>query len=164
MNLHEFSEKYVVRVKELQAAPSAPPDARLPRFERDRFMVLGRNSERRAGDTGPVLKTGINLAYLRCEPGKGFCSHKHPDWEIFVVLSGQWKVTAADTAVSVGPLDVVAVPGDVFHDAVNIGQEAAYVMSINMGTDTARYALHPAILEELGAPGESSIAAQAERP
>jgi hypothetical protein len=49
-----------------------------------------------------------------------------------------------------GPLDVVAVPGDVFHEATNIGSDAGYMMSINMGTDTARYALGPAILAELG--------------
>jgi mannose-6-phosphate isomerase-like protein (cupin superfamily) len=151
LDLREFTERYVVRAKALQPVPGAPPDARLPRFKRDRFMVLGRDSERRAGDTGPVLKTGINLGYARCEPGKGFCSHKHPDWEIFVVLSGHWKITIADdTEVTVGPLDVVAVPGDIFHAAVNIGQDEGYMMSINMGTDTADYALHPAILEELG--------------
>jgi mannose-6-phosphate isomerase-like protein (cupin superfamily) len=151
LDLREFTEKYVVRAKALQAAPGAPPDARLPRFKRDRFMVLGRKSERRAGDVGPVLNTGINLAYLRCEPGKGFCSHKHPDWEIFVVLSGRWKVTVAgETEFVVNPLDVVAVPGDVFHDALNVGEGAGYMMSINRGTDTAGYALHPSILEELG--------------
>jgi mannose-6-phosphate isomerase-like protein (cupin superfamily) len=151
VNLTEFSEKYVVRMKDLQPAAGAPPDANLPRFIRDRFMVLGRKTERRPGDTGPVVSIGINLAYLRCEPGKGFCSHKHPDWEIFVVLSGQWKVKVADSSdVLVGPLDVVAVPGDVFHDAVNVGPDAAYMMSINMGTDTARHALDPAILVELG--------------
>jgi hypothetical protein len=87
MNIAEFAEKYVVRAKSIPPAAGAPPDAKLPRFERDRFMVLGRKSERRSGDTGPALDTGINLAYLRCEHGKGFCSHKHPDWEIFVVLS-----------------------------------------------------------------------------
>jgi mannose-6-phosphate isomerase-like protein (cupin superfamily) len=157
VDLAEFTEKYVVRAKTLQPSPGAPPDARLPRFERDRFMVLGRKSERRAGDSGPVISTGINLAYLRCEPGKGFCSHQHPDWEIFVVLSGHWKVgVAGQGTVELGPLDVMAVPGDLFHDAMNVGPSAAYMMSINMGTDTAKYALDPAILLELGLPTVAS--------
>lgn len=155
MDLPEFSNKYVVRFEELRPAPGAPPDARLPRFNRERFMVLGRKSERRAGDSGPVVETGINLAYLRCEPGKGFCSHKHPDWEIFIALSSRWKVRVGgdsvdgDTEVTIGPLDVVAVPGDVYHDAVNVGDTPGCMMSINMGTDTARYAIHPDIIEEL---------------
>jgi mannose-6-phosphate isomerase-like protein (cupin superfamily) len=150
LNLQEFTDKYVVRAKALQAATGAPPDARLPRFKRDRFMVLGRASERVAGDVGPVLKAGINLAYVRCDPNKGFCPHKHADWEIFVVLSSHWKVTVGgDTEVTVGPLDVVAVPGDVFHEAVNIGHDGGYMMSINMGTDSAGYVIHPSILEEL---------------
>jgi mannose-6-phosphate isomerase-like protein (cupin superfamily) len=153
LDLPEFIDKYVVRFDALRAAPGAPPDAKLERFQRERFMVLGRASERRSGDTGPVLSTGINLAIVRCEPGKGFCSHKHPDWEIFIALSGQWRIGVADnTAVTIGPMDVVAVPGNVFHDALNVGDGPGCMMSINKGTDTASYTIHPAILKELGLP------------
>ena len=150
MNVREFAERYVVRAKELKPARGAPPDARLKRFTRNRYMVLGRKSERPDGDKGPSINTGINLAYVSCEPGRGFCSHKHPDWEIFVPLSGSWMITVEDSEVTVGPKDVVAVPGDVYHAAMNVGDGLAYMMSINMGNDTARYTLHPAILEELG--------------
>jgi mannose-6-phosphate isomerase-like protein (cupin superfamily) len=150
LDLQEFISQYVVRFEELKPAPGAPPDAKLPRFNRERFMVLGRNSERPAGEAGPVVNTGINLAYARCEPGRGFCSHKHPDWEIFIALSGQWRITVADNPeVTIGPLDVVAVPGDVYHEALNIGDCVGCMMSINMGTDTARYTIHPDLVEEL---------------
>lgn len=152
MTLSEFASTYVVRAKELQPTRGAPPDARLPRFVRDRFMVLGRRSERANGDTGPAVNAGINLAYVKCEPGKGFCSHKHPDCEIFVVLSGSWRIDVAGSEVTVGPMDVVAVPGDVFHAATNVGEEAAFMMSINTGDDTAPYKIHPSILAELGIP------------
>ena len=151
LNLQEFAAKYVVRARELQPAKGAPPDARLPRFARDRYMVLGRKSERSKVDPGPVLDTGVNLAYAGCEPGKGFCAHKHPDWEIFVVLSGSWKITVDEDEVMVGPMDVVAVPGDVYHAAMNAGDARAFMMSINMGSDTARYTIHPSIVAELAA-------------
>jgi quercetin dioxygenase-like cupin family protein len=150
LELSEFAKQYVVRFDELKPTAGAPPDAQLPRFKRDRLLVLGRASERRGGDTGPVLNAGINLAYVRCEPGKGFCSHKHPDWEIFVALSGTWKILIEDdTEHTITALDVVAVPGNTFHGAVNVGDTNAYMMSINMGSDTARYTIAPAIVEEL---------------
>jgi mannose-6-phosphate isomerase-like protein (cupin superfamily) len=150
LNLRDFTDRYVVRAKQLQPARGAPPDARLPRFVRNRYMVMGRKSERATGDTGPVLDTGINLAYASCEPGRGFCSHKHPDWEIFVALSSTWKIAVDDSEVTIAPMDVVAVPGDVYHAATNVGEKLGFMMSINVGSDTARYTLHPAILEELG--------------
>lgn len=150
MNLQEFAQKYVVRANELQPTHGAPPDARLTRFSRDRYMVLGRMSERVRGDTGPALETGVNLAYVACEPGKGFCAHKHPDWEIFVVLSGTWQISVEERDITVGPMDVIAVPGDVYHAAMNAGSARACMMSINMGTDTARYTIHPSIVTELG--------------
>jgi mannose-6-phosphate isomerase-like protein (cupin superfamily) len=151
LNLREFTERYVVKAKELQPVRGAPPDAGLPRFNRDRFMVLGRNSERDRDNGGPAIDTGVNLAYIRCEPGTGFGSHKHPDWEILVTLAGTWRITAGDDLdVLVGPLDVVAVPGNVYHEAMNVGNEVGYGMSINVGSDTARFTIHPALLEELG--------------
>jgi mannose-6-phosphate isomerase-like protein (cupin superfamily) len=151
LNLRDFTDQYVVRAKQLQPAHGAPPDTRLPRFVRNRYMVLGRNSERtKGGDTAAALNTGINLAYVSCEPGKGFCSHKHPDWEIFVALSSAWKITVEDSEITIAPMDVVAVPGNVYHAAMNVGEKPGFMMSINMGSDTARYTIHPAILEELG--------------
>jgi mannose-6-phosphate isomerase-like protein (cupin superfamily) len=152
MDMSEFAARYVFRAQNLKATRGAPPDARLPRFVRERFMVLGRRSERAACESGPALDVGVNLAYVSCEPGKGFCSHKHPDWEIFVVLSGRWKIEVADAQIEVGPKDVVAVPGDVYHAAVNACDETSFMMSINMGNDTARYTIHPSVLEELGLP------------
>lgn len=152
MDLEEFQRRYVVRFDALKAADGAPPDAQLERFNRERFMVLGRNSERRPGEPGPDIEAGINLAYVRCEPGKGFCAHKHPGWEIFVPLSGRWRISIDGQAdVEIEAWDAVAVPGDTFHAAMNISAEKAVMMSINPGSDTARFAIAPDILAEIQA-------------
>jgi quercetin dioxygenase-like cupin family protein len=146
----EFSKRYVVRFNDIEPTAGAPPDAQLPRFARDRLLVLGRPSERRAGEVAPDLDAGINIAYVRCESGKGFCSHKHPSWEIFVPMSGRWSITREDgEALEIGPWDAVAVPGDVFHGAVNLSDGDAVMMSINPGGDTAPYTISPKILEEI---------------
>jgi quercetin dioxygenase-like cupin family protein len=150
VDLEEFCRRYVVRFADLKASAGAPPDAQLERFTRERFLVLGRASERREGEPGPDLNAGVNLAYVRCEPGKGFCSHKHPGWEIFVPMSGRWKITLEDADdVEIEAWDAMAVPGDQFHGAMNISDDSAVMMSINPGSDTARFAIAPEILAEI---------------
>ena len=151
MDIEEFERRYVVRFADLEPAKGAPPDARLPRFARERFMLLGRRSERRQDDPGPDIDAGVNLAYVRCLPGKGFCAHKHPSWEIFVPMTGRWRIEAEDGAVEIGPWDAVMVEGDIFHSAENIDEAPGVMMSINPGTDTASYTIAPEILAELGA-------------
>jgi quercetin dioxygenase-like cupin family protein len=150
LDLEEFSRRYVVRYADLEPAKGAPPDATLARFARERLMVLGRASERPAGAAGPDIDAGINLAYVRCEPGKGFCAHMHPGWEIFVPMSGRWRITVQDGEdIEIDAWDAVSVPGDVFHGAVNISDGTAVMMSINPGADTARFAIAPEILAEI---------------
>lgn len=151
LNLEEFDRRYVVRFDALKPSDGAPPDARLPRFERERFMLLGRQSERRPGEAGTGIDTGINLAYVRCEPGKGFCSHKHPGWEMFLPLSGRWRISLdGQEPVEIDRWDVMVVPGDVFHGAENISNERAVMMSINPGNDTAQYTIANEVLAEIG--------------
>lgn len=150
MDVDEFSRRFVVRFADLKASAGAPPDAKLERFDRERLMVLGRQSERPTGEPGPAIDAGINLAYVRCEPGKGFCAHKHPGWEIFVPMSGRWRISIEGEAdVEIGAWDAMAVPGDVFHGAMNVGDCKAVMMSINPGSDTARFAIAPDILAEI---------------
>ena len=160
MDLEEFSRRYVVRYADLKAAAGAPPDAQLERFNRERLMVLGRASERREGEPGPDIDAGINLAYARCEPGKGFCAHKHPGWEIFVPMSGRWRITIEGSDdVELDPWDAMAVPGDRFHGATNISGETAVMMSINPGDDTARFAIAPEILAEIAEAAKAAAGA-----
>ena len=151
MDLEEFSRRYVVRFGDLKPTVGAPPDAGLERFARERFMLLGRNAERRPGEPAPDPIASVNLAYVRCEPGKGFCSHKHPGWEIFIPLTGRWRIDFEEgDDVAIEAWDVMAVSGDVFHGACNISSESALMMSVNPGSGTAGYTLSRDVLAELG--------------
>jgi quercetin dioxygenase-like cupin family protein len=152
LDLKELERRHVVRFDALKPSEGAPPDARLERFRRERFMVLGRKSERRPGESGPDIDAGINLAYVRCEPGKGFCAHKHPGWEMFVPMSGRWRISVEGQAdVVIEAWDAMVVPGELFHGAENVGEESAVMMSINPGSDTARFAIAPDVLAEIQA-------------
>lgn len=146
----EFADRFIQRFKELRPLAVGPPDRRLARFQRDRFSVVGRPDERPRGDRGVALNAGFNIGYIRCDSGKGHCSHSHPDFEVFIPMSGRWKITIEGVGdVFAEAWDVVAVPGGLFHSAVNVGEGEAYMMSVNAGEMTAAYRIAPEIEAEL---------------
>jgi quercetin dioxygenase-like cupin family protein len=150
--LAAFVRENVQRFSELSPLKVGPPDRVLPEYERDRFSVVGRPDERPDGDRGVALNPGFNIGYIRCAPGKGHCSHSHPDVEIFIPMSGRWEIKIEDLGSFIAePWDVVVIPGDVFHSATNVSDAAAYIMSVNAGTMTAGYTIAPAVLEKIKA-------------
>ena len=130
-----------------------PRDMLLPRFERERFSVIGRPGEgsTRGKALGDVK--AFSLVYLRCEPGKGLASHAHASAEVFVVMSGRWEIDVEGTKTVLHPQDVISVPPDLFHGARNIGDEPAVMLAINEGQAGVPIRLDPAILAELAAAG-----------
>lgn len=145
----------VVRFKELEPLKKHPADTRLPRYRRERYSVIGRPAERPAGAPGADADLGINFGYMSCAPGKGNCSHHHPQWEIFIPLTGRWRLVLEGGALEgrqsleLDPWDMIIVPPEIFHEATNISDEQGWLMSINPGAKGAPYTIHPDVIEEL---------------
>jgi hypothetical protein len=145
----------VIRFAELSPLRSSPPDILLPRYRRERFSVIGRANERRPEEAGVAVDAKINFGYIRCAAGTGNCSHKHPNWEIFIPMSGRWRLVLEGGVLDeraeliLEPWDVIVIPGDTFHEATNISAAEACLLSLNPGSQGASYALHPAVIEEL---------------
>ena len=74
------------------------------------------------------------------QPGAVFARHHHPQEQVTVVLSGRIEFTIADDVVTLGPGELVVIPGGVPHGARVVG--AAVVESIN--ALSPRRAEHPA--------------------
>lgn len=146
---------HVIRFDELTALRSGPPDVLLPRYRRERFSVIGRANERRPDEAGAAVHANVNFGYIRCAPGTGNCSHKHPNWEIFIPMSGSWRLTLEGGPLEkpgellLEPWDVIVIPGDTFHEATNVSDSEACLLSLNPGKKGASYALHPSVIEEL---------------
>lgn len=150
-----WAKTHVVRFGELSSLRSSPPDVVLPRYQRERFSVIGRANERRPEEPGVAVGANVNFGYIRCAAGKGNCSHKHPNWEIFIPMSGLWRLVLEGGVLDercelmLGPWDVIVVPGNTFHEATNVGSGDACLLSLNPGSKGASYALHPSVIEEL---------------
>ncbi len=148
-------EACIIRFGDLDARKSAfrPRDMLLPRFERDRFSVLGRPAEGSTKGTALGEVKAFSIVYLRCEPGKGIGSHAHASAEVFIPMSGRWEIDVEGTRTVLNPWDVISVASDVFHQAVNISDEPAYIMAINEGQSGSPIRLDPRLLAELAAAG-----------
>lgn len=155
----------VVRFKELEPLRKHPADTRLERYRRERYSVIGRADERRADAPGAAAGVEVNFGYMKCAPGKGNCSHHHPQWEIFVPLSGRWRIVIEGgeaegrQTLELESWDMIIVPPDTFHEATNISDADAWIMSINPGVKGAPYTIHPEVIAQLRQLSETAVAA-----
>lgn len=160
-------DDYIVRFADLasQESPYHPLDMQLPRYDRKRYSVIGRPSEQAGAVANGRQVKEFSVVYLKCEPGKGIGAHGHATSEVFIVMSGRWKLTggaAGEHEVELGPWDVISVPPDLMHGAVNVSDEDGWLMAINAGQAGAKITWAPALLAELRALGGK--AAESEAP
>jgi mannose-6-phosphate isomerase-like protein (cupin superfamily) len=150
------AEDLVVRFGDLarRRSPYRPPDMALPRYERERYAVVGRPAE--GSDAAPPVgaDAGFSVVYLKCEPGTGVAMHAHASSEVFIAMSGRWAATLeGGERVELEAWDLISVPPDTMHGLENIGTEPAYVMAINSGSAGAPIRLPPELLREIAAAG-----------
>ncbi len=151
-------ENQVIRFNELDKmeSPFQPADMALERFARHRYSVVGRPAEKTAAGKGPGDVKDFSVVYISCEPGKGIGSHAHSNAEVFIPMSGRWRVTMRDEtekSVELSAWDVISVPPDVMHGAENIGEETAWLLAINAGGGTAKSHWDPKLVAEILAAG-----------
>jgi quercetin dioxygenase-like cupin family protein len=151
-------EDHVLRFRDLPGSESSyrPIDMLLSRFERDRYSVIGRPAEQSGPSTPLDEVEAFNGTYLRCAPGKGIGTHAHATPEVFIVMSGTWSVTlgvedAQETILE--PWDIIAVPPNAMHGAVNISDEDGWMMTINAGHGGAKLFWAPDLVEEIRSTG-----------
>ncbi len=150
-------EANVLRFRELpgREANWRPLDMELPRFERTRYAVAGRPREGTATSGLDALEA-FNITYLKCAPGKGIGGHAHATPEVFIVMAGRWSVTLGpngERSTILEPWDIISVPPDEMHGAVNISDQDGWIMTINAGHGGAKIRWAPAVLAELMARG-----------
>lgn len=160
-------EDCIVRFAELgaQESPYRPLDMQLARYDRRRYSVIGRPSEQAGAVAKGRQVKEFSVVYIKCEPGKGIGAHGHATSEVFIVMSGRWRITGGDEGehqAELGPWDVISVPPDLMHGAVNVSDEDGWLMAINAGQAGAPIRWAPAVLAEIRAEGKE--AAESEAP
>lgn len=161
----EDIERSVIRFRDLEKRRSSyqPADMALPRYQRERYAVVGRPAEGTAADKRTSEATGFSVVYLKLEPGNGVGLHAHATPEVFIPMSGRWAVLLdGGRRLTLEAWDVISVPPDLMHGLENIGEESAFIMAINPGHSGAPIRFSPELLAEIRAAG--GAAAEVELP
>lgn len=142
----------IARFADLRPNPQMFVDTRLPEHERELFSVIGPGvSEDR--ETRPAIAAAedFNIAYIAAHPGKGASLHSHTTVEVFIPLTGKWKIYwnegGAQESVVLGPWDCISLPKGVMRGFENVGTEYAYMIGMTGGADSGKVSWAKSVLD-----------------
>ena len=139
----------VARFKDLKSSSEAFVDTRIPEFNREIFNIIGRGVTE-----NPLLAPAIadnrdfNISMLKSEPGKGSSLHDHDTIEVFLPLTGKWRIGLGDTGkdeIILDAFDIFSCPPGIMRSVTNIGTGAGCILAILGGTDPGRARWSPTI-------------------
>ena len=153
----EMLKTRVARFKELKPTEQAFVDTRIPGYEREAFLVIGRGVTEDPALRPPITDArDFNITVIKQAPHKRVGLHDHPTVEVFMPLSGRWAVYWGDKGeneVILEQWDTISVPPGVMRGFTNVGTEEAYLLGITGGSDSGHVSWAPAVLEEARATG-----------
>lgn len=77
-----------------------------------------------------ITRGGIQVIQYRYAPGSVFEDHFHPEEQMTIVLSGSLYFIIAGKKATVRKGDIVHIPGNIHHEAVNNENEEALTLNI----------------------------------
>jgi mannose-6-phosphate isomerase-like protein (cupin superfamily) len=107
-------------------------DAAIPGCERSTYRVLG------VPPDAPLAAEGFHMNIVHCEPGKSAPLHNHLTQEVFVVLTGRWRVfwgPQGERSVLLERWDTISIPPGVSRGFRNVGDEPAWLMGMASGAE-----------------------------
>ena len=78
--------------------------------------------------SGADAETQLTVTWVEVEPGGGQAMHSHPQEQVYVVVSGEGRVTVDGEVADLRPGDLVHIPGGAEHAIATVGpQPLTYV-------------------------------------
>ena len=153
----------VARFSELAGNEGLFVDTVIPGYARTIWSIVGPNVGEDRGERPAIPPEDFHLAVIRSAPGNGSALHTHTTVEVFMALTGSWRIFYGEDParidgeheVVLGPWDVVSVPAGVWRGFRNASEEDAHLLALVGGTDAGRLTWAPAILEEAARHGRT---------
>lgn len=148
----------VARFADLEPSSALFIDTVLPGYARTIWSIVGQNVGENRDVQPAVPPDGFHLAVIEAEPGNGSALHTHTTVEVFMALTGSWRVFYGDAGqleVVLEQWDVCSVPPGVWRGFENHGDTAAHLLAIVGGTDAGRLTWAPEILDRARARGRT---------
>lgn len=142
----------IITPSQFVADSSAFVDVHLPRSSgKTSFSFIGAGvTQNEEAPTNLIEAHGFCVGGAGLKPGMINNSHLHYTAEVFVCLSGQWKVSIGlDSAqvVAIGPGDIFSVPTWVFRSFENVGTDEGFMYTLLGGDDPGGILWAPHVLK-----------------
>ena len=140
ISVEEFERTRVARFSKLEGSSRPMLDAVIPGQEREIYQVIGKGVSEDPEQKIPIAdNNGFNVAIVRCAPGKGTLHHDHQTNEVFMSLTGKWKIFWGEDedshSVILEPFDVASVPPNLMRGFRNVGDAEGLLLATIAGTD-----------------------------
>ncbi len=153
ISVEEFERTRVARFNALQGSDRPMLDAVIPGQERTIYQVIGKGVSEDPNQEIPITDNrGFNVAIVRCAPGKGTLHHDHKTNEVFMALTGKWKIFWGDDEetnyIILEPFDTASVPPNLMRGFRNVGDEEALLLGTIEGAEPGGVQWRDDVLEE----------------
>ncbi len=147
----------VARFNELQPIPRGYLDTVIPGHKRTVFNLIGVGVTEDPTYQPAIAKAeDFNITYVTAEPGNGAALHSHTTVEVFIPISGRWLIFWGDDgeqSVELTHLDCASVPAGLMRGFRNVGDEKAWMIAIQGGTDSGRVSWPDKVIAQARAHG-----------
>ena len=140
ISIQEFERTRVARFNALKGSNMPMLDAVIPGQERTIYQVIGKGVSEDPEQEIPITDNrGFNVAIVRCAPGKGTLHHDHKTMEVFMALTGKWKIFWGDDEdthyVILEPFDTASIPPNLMRGFRNVGDNEGLLLGTIEGTE-----------------------------
>ncbi|MEM7045533.1 MAG: cupin domain-containing protein [Pseudomonadota bacterium] len=142
----------VWRFDGLKGSPNAFIDAAVPGHERVLYGALGTGTADEQIIKAVKAAENFHIDFIKAGPGHGAALHSHDSEEVFIVMTGRWKVawgTNGENALELGQFDGVSVPSGVMRSFENLGDREHVLMAVVGGRNPGPCVWSEAILQQL---------------
>lgn len=134
-------EKRIWRYDKLKGSPNAFLDAAIPGHKRVLYGALGTGTADEQIFKAVKSAENFHIDYIKAGPGQGAALHSHDSEEVFIAMTGRWKVcwgTMGENEAELDTFDGISVPSGVMRSFENLGDSENVLMAI-IGGKTPGY-------------------------
>jgi uncharacterized RmlC-like cupin family protein len=142
----------IAHFKNLKFSSHGHLDTYIPGNERELVPVIGPGVLEDPSLRPTIVATdGFNVTYVRCKPGNGNALHDHETVEVFIPLTGRWKICwgeHGEEEAILEPYDVISIPPGVHRNFRNVSDTEAMMIAILGGTDSGKVIWAEEVIEQ----------------
>jgi hypothetical protein len=134
-------------------------DITLPGHIRTAMMLVGSTTSNDPTLTSPLPPEEFTVGLQKATTGNGPGLHSHETVEVFMPLSGTWRLDWIDDegegSDELGTWDVASIPQGVWRALTVVSEGEGLLLAIRGGATGGGVAWHPSILEEAAKRGRT---------